>query len=110
MNMLSNVHATGPNCAGNSVPKLFHNCAGNSEPKLFQNSQNKANTRHNFISGKNVAFSLLHCKSSWYTLNPVLLGVHCTVHLDQGWASVLFKRTERSLHSFPFFIKERNNL
>ena len=94
MNMLCNVHATGPNCAGNSVPKLFHNCAGNSEPKLFhncagnsepklfQNSQNKANTRHNFISGKNVAFSLLHCKSSWYTLNPVLLGVCYTVHLD----------------------------
>ena len=29
---------------------------------------------------------------------------------NQGWASVLFKRTERSLRSFPFFIKEQNNL
>ena len=28
----------------------------------------------------------------------------------QGWASFLFKRTERSLRSFPFFIKERNDL
>ena len=28
----------------------------------------------------------------------------------QGWASILFKRTERSLRSFPFFIKERNVL
>ena len=26
----------------------------------------------------------------------------------QGWASVLFKRTFRSLRSFPFFIKERS--
>ena len=29
---------------------------------------------------------------------------------NQGWASVLFKRTERSLRSFPFFIKEQNDL
>ena len=29
---------------------------------------------------------------------------------NQGWASVLFKRTERSLRSFPFFYKERNDL
>ena len=28
----------------------------------------------------------------------------------QGWASVLFKRTFRSLRSFPFFIKEHSNL
>ena len=28
----------------------------------------------------------------------------------QGWASVLFKRTFRSLRSFLFFIKERNDL
>ena len=27
----------------------------------------------------------------------------------QGWAFVLFKRMERSLRSFPFFIKEQNN-
>ena len=37
----------------------------------------------------------------WY---PHLIGWH------QGWASILFKRTERSLRSFPFFIKERNDL
>ena len=29
---------------------------------------------------------------------------------EQGWASVLFKRTFRSLRSFSFFIKERNDL
>ena len=29
---------------------------------------------------------------------------------NQGWASVLFKRTFRSLRSFLFFIKEQNNL
>ena len=28
-----------------------------------------------------------------------------SIHI-QGWASVLFKRTLRSFHSFPFFIKE----
>ena len=31
-------------------------------------------------------------------------------HYQQGWASILFKRTDRSLRSFPFFIKERNTL
>ena len=28
----------------------------------------------------------------------------------QGWATVLFKRTFQSLRSFPFFIKEPNDL
>ena len=28
----------------------------------------------------------------------------------QGWASVLFNRTFRSLRSFPFFVKKRNDL
>ena len=27
---------------------------------------------------------------------------------EQGWASILFKKTQRSLRSFPFFIKECN--
>ena len=31
-------------------------------------------------------------------------------HANQGWASVLFKRTEQSLRSSLFFIKEQNNL
>ena len=36
---------------------------------------------------------------------------HCSVGThEQGWASVLFKRTFQSLRSFPFFIKERSDL
>ena len=34
----------------------------------------------------------------------------CQGEVRQGWASVLFKRTERFLHSFPFFKKEQNDL
>ena len=33
-----------------------------------------------------------------------------TLRHYQGWAYILFKRTEQSLRSFPFFIKERNIL
>ena len=32
------------------------------------------------------------------------------VPFQQGWASILFKRTFRSLRSFAFFIKERSVL
>ena len=40
----------------------------------------------------------------------LMMFVYCTLYSVQGWASVLFKRTEQSLHSFTFFIKERNIL
>ena len=40
----------------------------------------------------------------WYQLCEGLPLQH------QGWASVLFKRTFQSLRSFPFFMKERNDL
>ena len=35
------------------------------------------------------------------------IGLVIGIGIGQGWASVLFKRTFRSLCSFPFFIKER---
>ena len=35
---------------------------------------------------------------------------HLIKYFFLGWASVLFKRTERSLSSFPFLIKEWNDL
>ena len=47
-------------------------------------------------------------------INPMLLNVKClslpSTSYNQGWASVLFKRTFRSLRYFAFFIKERSVL
>ena len=49
--------------------------------------------------------------ASWAfaAVNVDAVGVWMIFRVGQ-WASILFKRTERSLRSFPFFIKERNDL
>ena len=50
-------------------------------------------------------------KDSMHTvLQYIALHYFVFKHFSQGWASVLFKRTFRSLRSFPFFIKERSDL
>ena len=47
--------------------------------------------------------------NAWRTVSLMDLGGGPRLQPEptgQGWASVLFKRTFRSFHSFPFFIKE----
>ena len=64
--------------------------------KLEQNSADQRYIRERIeIHEENVIFA--------WSMNVVYM-------FAQGWASVLFKRTEQSLRSFPFFIKERSDL
>ena len=65
-----------------------------------------------------IVSSVNNCYSFYYKMlftNGCLLDsfsvTNCySISIKQGWASVLLKRTFRSLHSFPFFIKERSDL
>ena len=46
-----------------------------------------------------------------FTCTDIMDILHqCTGTDIQGWASILFKRAEQSLRSFPFFTKEPNDL
>ena len=56
------------------------------------------------------AFSSLRYRPVTVKEPETVIGKNPSEHKRQGWASVHFKRTFRSLRSFPCFITEWNNL